>query len=335
MRPELAVDLGTARVRVAAPGHGVVLDEPTVVAVDLERSRVVALGRQALALRGRAAGRVAIERPVARGELLDLDLAHQLVRHAVRRLPRSLRASRAVVCTPAGATGVQRRALARALREAGVRRVRFLEAPLAVAIGQRLPVADPKASMVLDVGAGRSEAGVLALGGVAAAVSTPVGGDDLDEAVRASLLQAFDLLVERAVARQVKERLGRAGPGGEEAKAEVAGRDVSNGRVRRVVVTGEEVASVLEPALERVVRTAVRAITSAPADLANDLLASGLYLAGGTASLPGLDRRVADAAGVPVHVVEDGGLAALRGALRCAAAPRRYERLLSAPARRR
>lgn len=333
MRGELALDVGTARLRVGAPGHGVLLDEPTVVAVDLERSRVVALGRQALVLRGRAAGRVALRRPLAHGELLDLDLARQLVRHALGRLPRRLRASRAVVCSPAGATGVQRRALARALRDAGVRRVRFLETPLAVAIGQRLPVAEPKASMVLDVGAGRSEAGVLALGGVAAAVSTPVGGDDLDEAVRASLLQAFDVLVERAVAREVKERLGRAWPGGEEDKVEVVGRDASNGRVRRVVVTGEEVASVLEPVVENVVRTALRAITAAPADLANDLLASGLYLAGGTASLSGLDRRVAHAAGVPVHVVEDGGLAALRGALRCAAAPRRYGGLLSPPSR--
>ncbi|MGA2803470.1 MAG: rod shape-determining protein MreB [Acidimicrobiales bacterium] len=319
MGADLAVDFGTARTLVAVRGRGVVVDEPTVAAVDLGRNRLVAFGNRALSLRGRCSGDVAFIRPVCHGQLADLDLTWAVARELLR-VVRTWSASQPTVlcCASGAATGVQRRALDRAFKQAGAGNVRFVEQQVAVALGSGLRIEEPVASMVVDVGAGTTEIGVLALGGLVTHASVPVGGGDFDEAIRRFCVRDFELVIDLETAEAVKRAIGSAWVE-EDDKVEVRGRDVSNGIVRSVVITRTEVADAIAPRVDRIVHAAVSCITSAPPDLANDLLNRGLYLAGGGALLAGFGKRLASATGIPVHLVENPERCAVAGAALCMA----------------
>jgi rod shape-determining protein MreB len=315
----LAVDFGTARTLVAVRGKGVVIDEPTIAAVQLGRNRLVAFGAEAAALRGRCAGEVAIVRPVSHGQLADLDLTAAIAKQLLRLArPWSVSQPTVLCCASGTATGVQRRAIDRVFKEAGAETVRFVELPVAVALGAGLRIAEPVASMVVDVGAGTTEIGVLALGGLVTHASVPLGGGDFDEAIRWYCARRLDLLIDLATAESVKCAIGSAWVEDDD-KVEVRGRDVSNGIVRSVVVSRTEVADAIGPRVERILAAAVSCITSAPPDLANDLLNRGLYLAGGGALLSGFAKRLASAAGIPVHLVEAPERCAISGAVLCMA----------------
>ena len=270
---DLAVDLGSARTLVAVPGRGIVVDEPTVAAVDLGRYRLVAFGEEANEVRGRAAGEVAILRPVRHGQLLDLDLTQAVAADLLKRTRATAMSHPTVLCCATGAaTGVQRRALERAFKKAGARRVRFVEQAVAVALGAGLHIEEPVASMVVDVGAGTTEIGVLALGGLVSHASVDVGGEDFDEAIRQLCARHFDLVIDPATAERVKRMIGSAWVQDEE-KVEVIGRDLSSGIARAVVLSRTEVAAAMSPRVERILAAATHCITEAPPDLANDLLA--------------------------------------------------------------
>lgn len=316
---DVAVDLGSARTLVVVPGKGVVVDEPTVAAVDLGRDRLVAFGTAALEVRGRAAGQVAILRPVRHGQLFDIELTQAVAADLLRRARSSALAHPTVLCCATGAaTGVQRRALDRAFRKAGARRVRFVEQAVAVALGAGLHIEEPVASMVVDVGAGTTEIGVLALGGIVTHASVDVGGEDFDDAIRRLCARQLDLAIDPATAERVKRVIGSAWVQDEE-KVEVIGRDLASGIVRAVVLSKSEVADALSPKVDRILAAATSCITSAPPDLANDLLRRGLYLAGGGALLTGFPQRLATATGIPVHLVEDPERCAVLGAAKCLA----------------
>ncbi len=320
---DLALDLGSGNTRVADASGAVLLDEPTVAAVDADSGRLLAFGREALALVAASAGRVTGVRPVRRGQLVDLELADALIAEVLRRAGAGrMTRPRVLAAVSAAATPVQTRALARSLRHAGARAVEFAEVSVCCALGAGLPIDEPAGWMVVSIGAGTTEAGVLALGGIVASTAAPVGGEDLHRAVHQHLAERHGVHVERRVIDELMRLLGAvsgaAGPGAgspEEPQpvAELVGRDRRSGVPRRVQVGRDELSAALEPDVRRMLEAVVSTITKAPPDLANDLLGSGVQLAGGVARLEGLDRRLARATGLPVHV-DEPELLAVRGA---------------------
>ncbi len=329
MSADLAVDFGTARTLVAVRGHGVVVDEPTIAAVELGRNRLVAFGAEAASLRGRCAGEVGIVRPVCHGQLADLDLTSAVARQLLRRAKvGSVSQPRVLCCASGTATGVQRRALDRAFTRAGAESVRFVELPVAVALGSGLRIVEAVASMVVDVGAGTTEIGVLALGGLVTHASVPFGGGDFDEAIRLLCARQLDLVIDWRTAEGIKCAIGSAWVEDDD-KVEVRGRDASSGIVRSVVISRAEVADAIAPRVDRILAAAVSCISAAPPDLANDLLNRGLYLAGGGALLNGFAQRLATATGIPVHLVEEPERCAISGAAVCLASIGRGDEAVS------
>lgn len=316
MSGALAIDIGTARTLVVEPTKGLLLDEPTIAAVDIGTGRLLAFGAEARAMAGRVAGEVSIVRPVREGQLVDLELTDQIAadflaraRHAGVHRPEVL------CCVPGAATGVQRRALERSFKKAGARQVEFVEHAVACGIGIHLRLDEPVASMVMDVGAGTSDIAVMALGGVVTEASLAVGGNDFDEAIRQLCQRSFDLVLPFGAAESIKLAIGSAWPS-DERKVEVRGRDLGNGMPRTVVLSRGEVATALAEDVDSIIRAAVRCTTESPPDLANDLLTRGLYLAGGGALLDGFARRLATATGIPIHVVTSPERVAVNGAAR-------------------
>ncbi|HTW99415.1 MAG TPA: rod shape-determining protein, partial [Acidimicrobiales bacterium] len=357
MTPDLVVDLGSANTRVADRSGAVLLEEPTLAAVDADSGRLLAFGREAYRLVAASAGRVSAVRPVRRSQLVDLELTDVLLGEVLRRAGASrLARPRVLAVVSSAATPVQLRALERSLRHAGARTVRFVEVALACAVGAGLPVDEPSGCMVVDVGAGTTEVGVLALGGVVASTVVPAAGDDLDDAVRQAIARRYDVHVDRRTLEAVRVALGSASlslspapsvppaappaaaappraPSAPSAAAPAAASPASGAPAAaspapavdvpcRLRTSGEACTVRLRsedvrPALDRVVRlildAAVATITKAPPDLANDLLGSGVQLTGGVAHLHALDRRLATATGLPVHV-DEPDLLAVRGA---------------------
>lgn len=320
MSDDLALDLGTATTRVLGPSGATLLDEPTLAAVDADSGRLLAFGREALGRAAGSAGRVKVVRPVRHGQLMDLSLAEELLAEVLRRSGAGRVARpRVLACVPVEATGVQRRALDRALRKAGARVVRLVEAPVAAAIGAGLAIEEPSGSLAVVLGAGRSEVALLALGGVVTSASLASGGSDLDTAVRTHLARARGVLVDAATAESLRRRIGSVAWPVEEVEAEVAGREISTGRPVSAVVARSELRPVLLEGTQGALDAAVRCITSAPPDLANDLLGAGVHLMGGLARLHGLDQRLASATGLPVHVSESPEQLVVIGTARCLA----------------
>lgn len=317
MTAAVAVDLGTSRTLVADVNGRILVDEPTLAAVDLASKRMIAFGEKAAALRGRAAGSVAVLRPVRHGQPEDLGLTDQIAADLLRRARRAAGSRPEVLCcVPGAATSVQRRALERSFKKAGARRIEFLEHAVACGIAGNLRLEEPVASMVMDVGSATTDIVVMALGGVVTGESIAVGGDDFDQAIRMLCARSFDLVIDPSTAEAVKLAIGTAWPG-EEAKVEVHGRDASTGTPRSVVLSSSEVAGILTDPIVVMVAAAVRCITSSPPDLANDLLSRGLHLAGGGGLLAGFAKRLATATGIPVHQAEDPTRASVLGAARC------------------
>ena len=312
---ELALDLGTAWTRIADASGALVVEEPTVAAVDHDSGRVIAFGKEALGHGARASGRVSIQRPMRHGQLVDIDLVEAVLAEALRRAGVSrLSHPKVLVCTHVGATKVQNRALERAIRRAGAKGVLFLAQPTACAIGAGLSIDEPTGSMVTDVGAGTTDVGVLALGGLVVAESFAGGADDFDEAIRTYLARERGLLVDLSTAEAARIEIGSVLPGAAGAHVEVAGRDVKTGRQTSALVESSEIEPILDELVTPILDAVVTVITKAPPELVNDLLSSGVLLAGGGALVRGFDERLAKATGLPVHVASDGGRAAILGA---------------------
>jgi rod shape-determining protein MreB len=316
--PGLALDLGTASTRVFRQGEGIVFDEPSVAAVDMDNGTLISYGTAAARMAGRSAGRVSIVRPFGHGYLVDLELAEAVIANLLRAVgaPR-LRHPPVVVSVPGEATHVQRRAVEWALRRGGAGKALLVEHQLASAMGARLPIHEAAGSIIVDIGAGTTEIGVLSLGAMAAAASVPIGGGDIDDAIRDHCARELDLLLDRATAEQVKIHVASAWGPDEEIKAEVLGRDIRNGSVRTVVLSRAELFDTVDERLQPVLSRIVAAIRAAPPDLANDLLGRGLHLCGGGSRLSGLAQRLAAETGLRVHEIENPELCSVMGAARC------------------
>lgn len=304
---DLAIDLGTANTLVYARGRGILLDEPSVVAVDTQLNSVVAVGAEAKRMIGRTPAHIRAVRPLLDGVIADYDLAAEMLRFFVRKVMRrrgSFTGPRIVVSVPSGITGVEQRAVSEAAFAAGARRVHLLSEAMAAAIGAGLPVNQPTGSAVVAVGGGTTEIAVLALGGIVASTSLRVAGNTFDQAIVDHVRNEFGLLIGERTAEELKISLGSAFPVAGARQAEIRGRDVGSGLPRNVTIAAEELRRAMEPAFGRIIDAIRATIDRCPPELAGDLVARGIVLAGGGALLRGLDTRLEHELGVPVVVAE-------------------------------
>jgi rod shape-determining protein MreB len=323
---DIGIDLGTANTLLYARGRGIVLSEPSVVAVQEGSRAALAVGAEAKRTIGRTPGSIRAVRPLKDGVISDYEAAEEMIRHFVRaalpgrRTPRL----RMVVCVPSGVTPVERRAIVHASHAAGARTVHLVEEPMAAAIGAGLPVADPRGSMVVDVGGGTTEVAVVSLGGIVTARSLRVGGDRMDAAVRDWVRKEHALLVGERTSEDVKVAIGSAWPvPGPEADAfeertfTVRGRQKVSGLPRTVELTVPEVRAALDEPVEAIIAAVRATLEECPPELAGDVMEHGIVLTGGGALLPGLDLRLASATGIPVFVADDPLDCVVLGAGRC------------------
>lgn len=317
-RPErsLAVDLGTANTVVFRRGRGIVLFEPSVVAVDERSGEVLAVGEAARRMIGRTPAHIRSTRPLRHGVIADFDVTEQMLRAFIRSALGGLgRRADVMVCIPSGATPVERSAVEEAARAAGAGRAFLIDEPLAAAIGAGLPVAEASGSLVVDVGGGTSEMAVTALGGLVVSHAVRVGGYDLDEAIIRMLQEEQRLLIGQERAEALKIEIGAAIDGVEgPASTETAGRDLTTGLLRRAPVTAEQVRQAVQRPLAQIVESVRQLLERTPPELAADLGRSGLTLAGGGALLRGFDRLLERETGLTVTIADDPLTAVARGA---------------------
>jgi rod shape-determining protein MreB and related proteins len=315
-----ALDFGSSVTRIASPSGEMLFEEPTLAVVELSSDRLLAFGTEAASFGAHSAGHVAMIRPVRAGKLVDVDVATAVVAEVFRRIGVGRLEHREVaLCTHVDASAVQRRALERAIRQAGSRRIQSVEQPIAAAIGAGLPLSEAIGSMVVDIGGGTSNVGVMALGGLVARAAADIGGLDFDQAIRTYLTKEHGLALSQRRVEALRRRYGSLAPAEPRSLVVVEGRDAKSGRPSSAEVTVGELAAVLDRAVEPLMALAVRCITESPPDVANDLVGTGLTLVGGGSRLDGLDERLAFATGVPVHVPAEPDRLSVRGAARCLA----------------
>lgn len=318
MARELAIDLGTATTQVYARGRGVVVVAPTVAAVDARTQAVLEVGEAAYDLIGRTPGQVVAVRPLANGAIVDFDITERLLEVLLRQAGASrVSRPRVLVAVPTAITEVERRALRSAIERAGASDCFLIEYPMAAAIGMGLPIHEPVASMVVDVGGGTTEAAVISLGGVVAASASRSGGLVADGAIQSHLRVRHDLAVSERVAESIKIAVGSAAPFDGPQQVEVKGRDVDTGELRTVHLSADEVRGALEPHVSAVLATATGCLADAPAELAPDIIEEGIYMVGGGSQLRGLPSRFAEATSVPIYVASEPATQVILGVGRC------------------
>jgi len=302
---DMAVDLGTANTLVYVRGRGIVLSEPSVVAVDSVTGEVHAVGVEAKRMIGRTPGSIQAIRPLKDGVIADFDVTEEMLRHFIQRVHKSRFAHpRVVVCVPSGVTGVEKRAVEEATLSAGARQAYLIEEPMAAAIGAGLPVAEPTGSMVLDVGGGTSEVAVISLGGIVVSASIRVGGDEMDEAIVAHCKQQHKLAIGQQTAEEVKLEIGSACDLAEQLTTEIRGRDLVSGLPKTVELASAEIRTALEEPVSQIVAAVKDTLDRTPPELAGDIMDRGITLAGGGALLRGLDQRMRDECQMPCQLTE-------------------------------
>jgi rod shape-determining protein MreB len=302
---DMAVDLGTANTLVYVRGRGIVLSEPSVVAIDTRSGEVHAVGVEAKRMLGRTPGSISAIRPLKDGVIADFDVTEQMLRHFIQKVHQHRFAHpRVVVCVPSGVTGVERRAVEEATLSAGARQAYLIEEPMAAAIGAGLPIAEPAGNMIVDVGGGTSEVAVISLGGIVVSQSLRVGGDEMDEAIVNHVKKEYKLLIGQQTAEEIKLEIGSSFPMKEELKAEVRGRDMLTGLPKTVIISSEEVRHALEEPVGQIIDAIRQTLDKTPPELAADIMDRGVMLAGGGALLTGLDDRLRHETHMPVHVAD-------------------------------
>jgi rod shape-determining protein MreB len=302
---EMAVDLGTANTLVYVRGRGIVLSEPSVVAIDERSGEVHAVGVEAKRMLGRTPGTIKAIRPLKDGVIADFDVTEQMLRHFIQKVHHNRFAHpRVVVCVPSGVTGVEKRAVEEATYAAGAGKAYLIEEPMAAAIGAGLPVAEPTGNMIVDIGGGTTEVAVISLGGIVVSQSIRVGGDEMDEAIISHIKKEYKLLIGNQTAEELKLEIGSAWELAEEVQAEVRGRDLLSGLPKTVVLTSEEVRRALDEPVSQIIDAIKSTLDKTPPELAADIMDRGIVLAGGGALLAGLDERLRRETQMPVHLAE-------------------------------
>jgi rod shape-determining protein MreB len=301
---DMAVDLGTANTLIYVRGRGIVLNEPSVVALNVNTGQVVAVGAEAKRMIGRTPGNILAVRPLKDGVIADFDVTERMLRYFIQKVHkrRYLAKPRIVIAVPSGLTGVEQSAVKEAAHQAGARRVYIFEEPLAAAIGAGLPVNEPMGNMVVDIGGGTTEVAVISLGGIVTSQSIRVGGDELDQAIISFVKKAYSLMLGERTAERIKIAIGSAFPAAEEPQAEIRGRDLVSGLPKTVVVGAEEIRRAIEEPLSVIVDAVKSTLDKCPPELAGDVMDRGIALAGGGALLRGMDDRLREETGLPIHM---------------------------------
>ncbi len=302
---EMAVDLGTANTLVYVRGRGIVLSEPSVVAIDQRTGEVHAVGIEAKRMLGRTPGTISAIRPLKDGVIADFDVTEQMLRHFIQKVHHNRFAHpRVVVCVPSGVTGVEKRAVEEATLSAGARQAYLIEEPMAAAIGAGLPVSEPTGNMIVDIGGGTTEVAVISLGGIVVSQSIRVGGDEMDEAIMAHIKKEYKLLIGQQTAEELKLEIGSAWELPQEVSAEVRGRDMLTGLPKTVVITSEETRRALDEPVGQIIDAIKSTLDKTPPELAADIMDRGIVLAGGGALLTALAERLRDETQMPVQLAE-------------------------------
>jgi rod shape-determining protein MreB len=321
---DMAIDLGTANTLVYVKGRGIVLNEPSVVAIAEAKGKkqVLAVGDEAKMMLGRTPGNIQAIRPLRDGVIADFEVAEEMIKHFIRKVHnrRSFASPQCIVCVPSGSTAVERRAIQESAEAAGARRVFLIEEPMAAAIGAGLPVTEPTGSMVVDVGGGTTEVAVLSLGGIVYSRSVRVGGDKMDEAIIAYIRRNHNLLVGEGSSERIKKQIGSACPPehGEEGRTmEIKGRDLMNGVPKELVISERQIAESLAEPVGAIVEAVKVALEHSAPELAADIVDKGIVLTGGGALLGNLDYVLRASTGLPVSIADDPLSCVALGTGRC------------------
>jgi rod shape-determining protein MreB and related proteins len=315
---DVGIDLGTANTLVTVRNRGIVISEPSVVAMDTRTKRVLAIGAEAKRMVGRTPASIIAMRPLRDGVISDFDVTEQMLRYFIKsvhdryaRLPRP----RVLVGIPSGVTEVEKRAVRDATINAGARWARLIEEPMAAAIGAGLPVSEPSGSLIVDIGGGTTEVAVVSLGGIVVSRSVRIGGDEMDSDIVSFARREYNLLMGERTAEDIKIALGSAYPDdkSDERTTTFRGRDLLTGLPRSVEVGSDQIREALEPSIAQIVDAIKETIEETPPELVADVMDQGIVLAGGGALLAGLDRRVAEATQMPVHIADDPLTCVVRG----------------------
>lgn len=308
---DMAIDLGTANTLVYVKGKGIVLNEPSVVAITefKGKKQVLAVGNEAKQMLGRTPGDIHAIRPLRDGVIADFEVAEEMIKYFIRKVHnrRSFASPMVVVCVPSGSTAVERRAIQESAESAGARKVFLIEEPMAAAIGAGLPVTEPTGSMVVDIGGGTTEVAVLSLGGIVYARSVRVGGDKMDEAIIAYIRRNHNLLVGEASAARIKESIGSACPPeeGEGRTMAIKGRDLMNGVPKEIIISERQIAESLAEPVGAIIEAVKVALEHTAPELAADIVDKGIVLTGGGALLGNIDHVLRHATGLPVSIADD------------------------------
>ena len=304
---DLAIDLGTANTLIYSRGQGIVLNEPSVVAIDISDGRPVAVGFEAKRMMGRTPGRIKTIRPLKDGVIADFEVCEKMLRFFIQKVHASRWSKpRMVICVPSGITGVEQRAVQDAAEYAGARKpVHIIEEPMAAAIGADMPVHEPSGNMIVDIGGGTTEVAVISLGGIVTAQSVRVAGDELDDAIMQYVKKEFSLAIGDRTAEEIKIHMGSAWPLDEELTADIRGRDLISGLPRTVPLTTEQVREALAEPLSAIVDAVKTTLDKTPPELAADIMEQGIMVTGGGALLAGINRRLAHETGMPIKIAHD------------------------------
>lgn len=304
---DMAVDLGTANTLVYVRGRGIVLNEPSVVALNTSTAKIVAVGIEAKRMIGRTPGNIVAVRPLKDGVIADFDTTERMLRYFIQKVHkrRHFAKPRLVVAVPSGITGVEQRAVKEAGYQAGSRKVYIIEEPMAAAIGAGLPVHEPTGNMVVDVGGGTTEVAIISLGGIVTSQSIRVGGDELDQAVISYVKKEYSLMLGERTSEEIKMAIGSAFPMADEPHAEIRGRDLVSGLPKTIVISAEEVRKATEEPVNAIVDAVKTTLDKCPPELSGDVMDRGIALTGGGALLQGLDERLRHETGMPIHLTDN------------------------------
>lgn len=304
---DIGIDLGTANTLVYVKDRGIVLREPSVVAIQQGTNRVLAVGEEAKRMLGRTPGNIVAIRPMKAGVIADFEVTEAMLRYFIRKAHNRkwVVRPRIIISVPSGITEVEKRAVKDSATHAGAREVYLIEEPMAAAIGVGLPVQEPAGNMIVDMGGGTTEVAIISLAGIVLSRSVRVGGDEMDEAIVQYLKRVYNLMIGERTAEEIKITIGSAYPLGEELSMEVKGRDLVAGLPKTLTITSEEIREALQEPVSAIVEAIRITLERCPPELSSDLVDRGIVLAGGTSQLRGMDKLLAEQTGLPVHVAED------------------------------
>lgn len=313
---DIGIDLGTATTLVYVKGEGVVLCEPSVVAIERGTSHVLAVGEEAKRMLGRTPGNIIAIRPMKDGVIADFEITEAMLRNFIKKVRkrRFQVRPRIVIAIPSGITEVEKRAVEESAERAGARHVHLIPEPIAAAIGVGLPIQEPIGNMIIDIGGGTTEIAVISLAGLVFSKSIRIGGDEMDQAIIEYLKKTYNVMIGERSAEQIKIKIGSAYPLEEEMSLEVRGRDLIAGLPKTVSITSEEIREALQEPLRAIIESAKISLERTPPELAADLIEHGIVMAGGGSLLRGIDKLISEETGLPVHIAEDPITAVVNGA---------------------